>query len=270
VKVEHLTNKAVHTLHDELTSALKEAHRFSIATAFIDDTAITLVKIALDANSPISGRILTGLYNNFNRKVHLERLLQLTLDYPDRLQVHISLDRCFHWKFYQFTIDQKNLVYIGSANFTKSGMTEGRELIVKLSDRTNSSNRSLQNLANSFEKEWTNSRSLSEFPLEHYREAKLLKTSTNDTHQTIKNFFNKKSERKIQVADSGKAYAVGLYVDAKPPTIKAINNQKSEWLKNRWDWFVASTLLEFKACHNQRYIFVFSKEGRNDVYCYYS
>src|SRR5205814_7364435 len=132
MKLEHLTNNSATNLHSELSSVLMKANESSIATAFINDEAIELIAASLKKNKKLQGRILIGLYNFFNKKKDLEALLQLVNSNPARLQVHISLDKCFHWKYYRFVAGQKQIFYIGSANFTTSGMADNRELVVKL------------------------------------------------------------------------------------------------------------------------------------------
>lgn len=226
MKIEHLTNKSATNLHSELSSALMKAGEFSIATAFINDEAIELIAASLKKNKKLQGRILIGLYNFFNKKKDLEGLLQLVNSNPARLQVHISLDQCFHWKYYRFISGQKQTLYLGSANFTTGGMADNRELVVKLADNIKTADRSLQNLANSFEKEWLYSRPLAEFPLEHYREAERPKAPNGAGNKEINDFFSKKDTARSIRAGNGKTYGVGLYNDASPATYKAIENQK--------------------------------------------
>lgn len=271
MKLEHLTNRSIATLQSELTSVFRSARKFSIATAFINDEAITMIENALKKKrSPVKGCLLTGLYANFNKKKNLERLLALTRDHPDRLQVHISLDPCFHWKYYYFNTSKQNVLYTGSANFTNGGLQDNRELVIKLSDTIGSSNRSFTALLRSFEKEWEYSRPLSEFPLQHYKEAVRPRGLGNPLHPNVKDFFASKSKEKQPIVDTGKFYAVGIYDDAKPATVKAVHNQKNEWIRNKWDWFTLPYLKDYETCSKQKLLLVFSKEARDKVYCFYS
>jgi HKD family nuclease len=270
MRLEHLTNKSATNLLGELSSVLMKAAAFSIASAFINDEAIELIAASLKKNKKLQGRILIGLYNFFNKKKDLEALLQLVQNNPARLQVHISLDQCFHWKYYHFISGQKQTFYIGSANFTTSGMADNRELVIKLSDSIKTADRSLQNLAKSFEKEWLHSRPLTEFPLQHYKEAERPKSPSGAGNKEINDFFNQKDSTKLIRAGNGKTYAVGLYTDASPATYKAIENQKGEWVKSGWDWFVLPTRRLHDTCAQCSSVFVFSKEGKDKVYCRYS
>jgi len=111
---------------------------------------------------------------------------------------------------------------------------------------------------------------LAEFPLEHYSEAEQPSAPTGATNQKIKDFLSKKVETAYTVEDNGKAYAIQVAVDAKPSTYKAVANKKSEWLKNGWDWFILPGRREFEICVKQKFAFVFSYEGRDNVWCYFS
>lgn len=271
MKIEHLTNKSVVNFHDELVVILAKSVELSIGTAFINDKAISLIEQSLMRNKTLKVcRLLTGLYNCFNKKKDLERLLLLINRYPDKLQVNISLDKCFHWKYYHSKTISKQLFYVGSANFTTGGMSDNRELVIKLSDSIKDTNRSLDNLIVSFGREWQFSRPLAELPLKHYREIKQLNAPAGDTHPDITAFFRQKILHTLEDNDNGRTYAIGLYEDLKPSTHQAIANQKSEWLKNKWDWFILPTRREFEICRKHQFFFVFSKEGKGKVSCYYS
>jgi HKD family nuclease len=270
MKLEHLTNKSATNLHAELSLAFTKAGEFSIATAFINDEAIELIAASLKKNKKLQGRILIGLYNFFNKKKDLEALLQLVNSNPARLQVHISLDQCFHWKYYHFVSGQRQTFYIGSANFTTSGMADNRELVVKLSDNAKRADQSLQNLEKSFEKEWLHSRPLTEFPLQHYKEAERPIAPAGGTHKEIIDFFNKKTTSVNSIESNGKSYAICLDAGVSNSTYQAIEKQKNEWVKNKWDWFILPTKQDFESCIKQKYAFVFIKEGKNNVHLYLS
>lgn len=268
MKLEHLTNKSATNLHSELSSALMKAGEFSIASAFINNEAIELLAASLKKNKKLQGRVLIGLYNFFNKKKDLEALLQLVNSNPARMQVHISLDPCFHWKYYHFVTGQKQTYYIGSANFTTSGMANNRELVVKLSGSKSNPESSIASLSNSFEKEWKNAGTLASFPLDDYKEIMPLPGSGNNTPQSILDFFNKKHEQIGDVIISDKAYVILLRSSAKTSTIKAINNQKPEWSKKGWDWFVLTQKAQYEQCIKTTEIFVFSREERGVIRCY--
>jgi HKD family nuclease len=271
MKLEHLTNRSTIALQSDLEASFKKYIEFSIGTAFINGMAIDIMETALrKKKSTISGRLLIGLYGHFNKKRDLERLLGLVNKYPDRLQVHISLDTSFHWKYYQLGAGKQRVFYVGSANFTTGGMTDNRELVIKISDTVKSSDRALSNLAKSFDREWLHSRRLEEFPLKHYREAEQPEFVNGDNNKEVNNFFNRKVTSKDIRVRNGKTYAVGLYNDASPATCKAIENKKSDWLKSGFDWFVLPTRRIFDTCASCSTLFVFSKEGKDKVYCWYS
>ncbi len=265
MKLEHLSNKSATNLHSELSSTLMKAGEFSIATAFINQEAIELIATSLKKNKKLQGRILIGLYNFFNKKKDLEALLQLVNNNPARLQVHISLDQCFHWKYYHF-VGQKQTFYIGSANFTTSGMADNRELVIKLTDNLKTADRSLQSLANSFEKEWLHSRPLAEFPLKHYKETELPKSLAGGIHHQIKDFFDQKAVHSFRLKlASDKLYAITVEQKVKAATRKEIQGKKSGWFAEGWEFLVLRTLVEYQQCINLSHLLFFDKRGHSTV-----
>jgi len=265
MKLEHLTNKSATNLYNELSAKLMSTDEFSIGSAFINDEAISLIESALKKNKKLNGRILIGLYNFFNKKKDLEKLLQLTYQYPNKIQVNISLSQNFHWKFYHFIYGSKQTFYVGSANFTVGGMKDNREIVVKISGSKYKPESSITSLSNSFNKEWDNSSSLGSFPIEHYEEYRPENELKGKLHLSIQNFFNQKIEQKYDVVTSDKTFAVYARHDIKESTRKAIRNQKPQWFENKWDYFVLSSNTHYKQCLKTTKLLIFSWQSKKNI-----
>lgn len=271
ITLEHLTNSH-HHLRGELQTAFKTAVRVAIATAFISDDAAQMLEDALRTNKKLkSVRLLTGLYQSFNQKKDLARLLALVQKYPAVVEVHLSLNLLFHWKYYHFTSVAREIIYTGSANFTAAGLEKNGEIMVKLSTAV-STKKVLSNLAAAFDKEWENSRPLAEFPLSKYKERPRAKMAPIPSDPAVKAFFKKKRQATVAMLKQApsSSFTVQLISDASALTYTIVEKQKSEWDRRGWGWFVLTTNQAFQQAIKQPVIFVFSREGRGKMLCWYA
>ncbi len=83
MKIEFFNNAGVVNLKGELETIAKTCKSFNIASAFITNEAITVLKTFLNSNrnSLRAGRLITGLYQCFNSKetlLELERISKLS------------------------------------------------------------------------------------------------------------------------------------------------------------------------------------------------
>lgn len=125
----------------------------------------------------------------------MQQLQKLATKSKGRLQVHISRNNKFHWKYYGFETKSKAVSYIGSANFTRSGMTDTGELQAKLTLNPKDSLLK-ENLNSLFNKAWENSADIAIVPLEKYKEAKQPKGGFYSLDPEIKRILFEKSYKR--------------------------------------------------------------------------
>jgi len=270
MKIEHLTNGFV-KIATELSGQLATCEEFSIATAFIGSAAIDLIEQCLKKNNKLkNGQLLLGVYGYFNLKSDFIRLKILAKTYPDKFKVHISKDKSFHWKFYQFKRQSNNVIYIGSANFTNGGMGNNAELLIKVTASAKVDNGPFEKIKLSFDQQFEkNSGPISKFPIDFYPIVKR-ESSPSKLSKIFNDFFIKDVETSIQ--ENGKnenAVIIFLTDDAKTTTYKKIFGYNPAWEKNNFDFFVCNTKSIFKYCLSSKKILLISKIGRNKFnYCW--
>ncbi|RYZ18586.1 MAG: hypothetical protein EOO16_22130 [Chitinophagaceae bacterium] len=143
-----------------------------MGVAFISDGALTLLDVFLQQNTKRlrRGRILLSLYNSFNSKAVLERLKVLNAD-SGKLQVRVSANPHFHWKYDHFYSSAHQAAFVGSANFTNAGLREKGELTTRF--RLSRADKQLsEDFKRRFDTEWDDARSISDLPLDHYKQEK--------------------------------------------------------------------------------------------------
>ncbi len=272
MKIEHLTNTHI-KFDSEIVFQLSESTAFSIAAAFINEYAIDLIENSLRRNVSLkSGRLLIGLYQNFNRKKDLERLKQLAKEYPHKLKINISLDKNFHWKYYHFETSRNNSIYIGSANFTTGGLKSNGEMVIKLKDSKISTDKSLAKLIVAFDKELENSKSISLFPVERYEE-QMLKIDlgrANNMHPELKVFFEGKDQKLVTETINDKAVITYLCQSVSNSTKKAVYNHSPEMNINSVDYFVCNSKAHYDSCVKLKNLLIIVREGRNKYEAFWS
>lgn len=264
MKLEHLINSNLGTIEEEFSSQLSNCTTFSIATSFIGDHTIDLLENCLKKNNKLqSGRLLIGVYQFFNRKKDLERLNKLAQQYSNKFQVQISKNKKFHWKYYHFTDSRKSNIYVGSANFTHSGLHVNGELVVKLSDNINSRTPGFQKLVAAFDKELLQSGPISQFKIQYYKESVQSKNLDSDgaLHPELEKFFKNVESTQNSKPVSEKAVVTFLTQSLKASTVKALLNYNPHWESNNSDYFVCKDKRHFDQCCDLQNLLIISKES---------
>lgn len=198
MQLDLINNSGPIDFKEEIEKQLKTCNHFSIATAFITKEAIKLLDIFLNENKnkDRTGRLITGFYQCFNSRKDLNELNEMMKKSDGRLIVKISSNEKFHWKLYNFFNSNKTISYIGSANFTLSGLTKTGELLAKLTILKNEKLKK-NNLEGIFNKEWDSSVELSKIPLKNYKPIIQPKVRANSLDISIKNILAKYRKNKI-------------------------------------------------------------------------
>lgn len=264
MRIETLTNRIV-SIYDVLKNELMHCNSCSIASAFVDDTTISILEYCLLKNKKIKElKFLTGIYGCFNRKANLYKLQQLALKYAIKVEIHISKDKQFHWKYYHFTKGTKKAIYIGSANFTSGGMGDNGELLVKLSVNTSKKDFGFKSIPLRFDKEWEESGAITEFNLDEYNEQALSIYSSKRGRTGNRNFFENSIRVKPHAIASENAVIVYLTDDITVKTEKMIANTKPIWGKR--DYFICNSKKYFDYCISINRILLLDRVNKNSIY----
>lgn len=240
MKSELISNRGTTNFDAILSEEFKKCKTFDIASAFITEHALTLLgKFAKNKYKNRQGRILISLYQSFNSKSILTELARISSSNKN-IQVRISRNERFHWKFYQFKYVSKKTVYIGSANFTKEGLTSPGEIISKINvSRADKSRFDLYDAA--FNKEWGESVAINKIPLEKYKQAPPLHNSSR-LHPDIKKILSAKTEHRKSDAIKLKRITI-TRGKVSSLTEKKIKQSETEW-KN-YEYFSCVTKSEY-------------------------
>lgn len=169
MKLEHITNSGPYNFYSAIEGELLSCTSFSFAVSFISKEGTELIEKTLLKNKNLTnGQLLISAFNYFNEVSVLQKLQQLSKRYSSKLQIHISLNKTFHWKYYKLSKAATELLFVGSANFTTGGLSENGEIMVRMASKKTSSKSEFDSLNKSFIKEWDFSKPIMEFPLEHY------------------------------------------------------------------------------------------------------
>lgn len=228
MEIDLFNNSGIKTFKAELEDQMLTASSFDIAAAFITEEAIELIQIFLTKNKNKNriGRLISGFYHCFNSKSILLKLQSLSKKSNGRLLISMSKKEKFHWKYYHFENRTKEVNYIGSANFTTSGMNNAGELILKLSltIKDNSKKKSLKDL---FNKEFANSVDIKKIPLEDYQQTPPSKTNGKGLSKSIKEIL--KQNAKTTTDEIKQIHAILLKGDFNARTKRMIKEKKSNW-----------------------------------------
>lgn len=254
-----ITNSGVKNLNQELSEQLKIANTVNIAVAFITKEGLDLLKIFLKSNKNKFRhcKLLTGLYHCFNSKEVLFELNEMADKSKGVLEVHLSKTERFHWKYYSFDRMNELVYYIGSANFTKGGLTGNGELQTKLTIgiKDKSIRKDLDEI---FNKEWANSEDISVIPLNKYKEIHL-KSNINILDPAIRNLLFKSKK----LPNSNDNHLPGRLVifrsDLSKTTERLITKHQSHWDQNNWNYFACESEYDYQMFFKTKTIFIISK-----------
>lgn len=261
MKVEFLNNCGVQNLKQQLEEQLVNCKGFSIASAFITSEGIDILQNFLKKNKTKtgSGRLIISLYQSFNSRDTLQSLKHLHTTSKGRLLVHISKNQHFHWKYYGFEKVNSTIAFIGSANFTNSGIEGAGELTTKIT-LSKRDKVQITHLNAMYDIEFENSISIEKFPLELYKSSSVnLKKVIEKLHPDIINLLNQKT---VKTEDTLPKLAVLISGYLTQTTVKLISKTKSHWDRNRWDYFAFQLKREYDRFTAFRHIVVINYYNR--------
>ena len=133
LKFDIITNSTHTTLESQLDFYFKEAQEVCIATAFINQRAVDhLIQYLQNGKQKTKiVRLLVGLYGRFNSPQILAELLRIQARYSAICKIRIASNERFHWKCYLLDTGKTQISFVGSANFTGSGISESGEMVVR-------------------------------------------------------------------------------------------------------------------------------------------
>lgn len=261
MKINHFTQKTIVGPYSEINGQLNNCKSFCIATAFIDSFAIDLLTHCLKNNSVLkSGKLLIGTYGYFNKKKHFHSLKKLAIKYSSVLKVHISRSHSFHWKYFQFNTGNNRINYLGSVNLTESGLLKNEEILIKLENSLTPLDKSLIKLENSFENEWSNSGSISEFKIDLYPERPITEMPENEVNSNFLKFYEKSNVEEITVIESNKAVVLFFDEYMKNESMNKVVNYNSGWSKK--DFFACLKRPLFEQCIKHKRLFIIEKQSK--------
>ncbi|QHX36778.1 DEAD/DEAH box helicase family protein [Spiroplasma sp. BIUS-1] len=128
-------------LWKELITEFESSNDIKIISPFISNSMINKLRNILENNENINKlKIITTTYDGTSKYLALEDLVKLVNDFPKKLEVKIenlfnkSSSR-LHIKSYLFNRNNNfSSLYIGSSNFTNSGLITGKEHNLKISE----------------------------------------------------------------------------------------------------------------------------------------
>ena len=271
LKIDIITNSGFVNLDTEFEKLFSITKDISIATAFISRSTIGIIKQYLKScikdNKQL--RLIVGLYGGFNSKDDLKELLKLAKKYPNNFFSHISRNSAFHWKYYSFSLNNNVTAYVGSANFTTSGLNNAGELTIQIKGKTNT--REIKILKTEFVKLWeTDSIDIFDFPIEKYHSnrSKLIESNGFKMDASIKRLLHsptrrlsrkvsRKLNRKLK-PDSSRCYLIRMDFEGTTETMKTIYMKKSNWEKNKYELLIADSKSEYLKWNKYNYILLFT------------
>jgi HKD family nuclease len=178
ISFDIVTSAPGFTLRDRALALCQSAQEIWIASAFISEDI--LGELCECVGPEVERvRIVTGTYGNFNRESLFQSLLNLTRNKRFEVRVWQGADRAnFHAKLYLWRLGGATESWIGSANFTGTGMESPGEALASV--RGSSNARQIRQLEGAFERIWECGESLQKNFLAGYKQSRLGK-SINDT-----------------------------------------------------------------------------------------
>jgi HKD family nuclease len=230
--IEYLVNTPISNLKSEIQERLNNCLSCNIATAFISEHAIDFIeKSLLNRSIKLQNiRLITGVYQGFNKKSDLYRLNLLAEKSKGRFEVRVSGDYKFHWKLYSFFEINMNSIYVGSANFTNKGLSETGELTVKYT--SNKRDAFIKDIQSEFKREWDDGILIKDFAIDQYQENCLQFENYN------KNINKLLIRTGHIVKDNGdmRVRTVKCTIALHSKTVKIISEFINEWDSNDWEY----------------------------------
>jgi HKD family nuclease len=238
MRIEFINNAGIQNMKHQLEEEMKSCKSFSIASAFITSGSLEVLDIFIKKNRYRfrGGRLIISLYQAFNSKEILTSLNILNNRNQGKISIAISKNKQFHWKYYSFESEKKLTTFIGSSNFTTSGMEDPGELMSKITLANKDRNKQKDLLA-VFNYEWENSIPINEFPIDKYvSSAMSLRNGLSKLHPDILSLLKWKSQGKdFAEVLPGIIIVISGYLSES--TTKIISKNQSHWDKNNWDCF---------------------------------
>lgn len=263
MKIDLITNSGIRTLGQEIEENMLSTHRFDIASAFITEEVLELIELYLaNNNKQKKARLLTGLYNCFNSKEVLLALQKLCLKYNTKLEINISSNPKFHWRYYYFEQGDATVIYCGSANFTNSGITKSGELVTKFSlDKKDID--LIEHFLNTFNKEWSESVAINSISFSEYRQNKSSLVQNSNLESSIKSILKQNKTKAKELITNPKVRVVFIKSIVSAKNEKSILKQYSNWDKDGFDFLCFTHKADYQALLAVEYICVIYKEGKN-------
>lgn len=265
MQMKQLTNNGLTTFKEELDRLIDNCESFSIGAAFIDKTGIHLLRRFLHRrhSSNRDGRILTGLLGRFNTRANLKELRQLVLGHSGRLQAATSRTEHFHWKFYAFYFKRYVVVYMGSANFTKAGMTSTGEWMTCITADRTRDRRIIERWERIFATEWDDAIPMKEFPLRWYKEipTKGSGAAATGLHPTIKALLKQPKNPAESSTEPDRIRVLLLRGRLSARTVSTVKRYRSEWERKNWEYFSCETKAGFDADRSATHFILVWKEA---------
>lgn len=258
----HMVTNTVASFESLLNDVARKASFIWIASAFVNDYAITLLKtwMRVPPRKRPQVRMVTGLYHYFNRKKCLKDLQRLSRRYDGYLDVRISRNPSFHWKFYLFRTKNGWSSFIGSANFTETGLSSDGELLLMLNLTDAAAQKA--NLPKVFQKEFEDAKKIGEIDFGDYHELQLPKKSGHPGASLSKLLGPKK---KAKEDPSLKFCRITKVLGKLTVTeVKQVLEAQSGWDKHNWDFYCTNTRQNWMYTAQSKYILMFySEKGRH-------
>jgi|GEM_PF-3134597 HKD family nuclease len=248
------------TLYDLLEEYFSNAIEILIASAFIDDVAISLIESQLTGmrvnNRPLV-KLLTGTFGRLNRKRNFERLLQLSHKYEGSLSVSISKNKSFHWKHFVVIAKTHVHIVVGSANFTENGLTSSGELIYVSFAKKNDS--ATDNFVEVFNNEFNAAFPINKFPLTKYKEAKLNSDSKADAEieSLLEGLGSKSNNNSIDSKLRIAVRALKMNYSLSKKVEEKVYRNKSDWHKKGYFLYGFSIKSDFEAAKHSDFLINF-------------
>lgn len=259
MKIEFLNNCGVQNLKQQLEEQIKTSTNFNIASAFITAEGVNILQAFLKRRTKGSSRIIVSLYQCFNSQETLYSLKALHTKSKGKILVHLSKNQHFHWKYYSFEKATTTTAFIGSANFTNSGLSGEGELTTKISF-SSKDKLAINNLQKLYNTEFENSISIEKFPIELYKSSSSkLNNATEKLHPDLVNLLK---ENKIEKGDLIPKLAVRISGNLTQATVKLVSKTKSHWDKSQWDYFALQSKREYDKFTVCRYFVIINYYSR--------
>lgn len=253
----------------ELFGSINSYDQSFIATAFIDRYTISFLRKEMnrkDVKNKRKIKLLIGLYGRFNLKEDLKELQKIQQLFPGQIEVRISDIERFHWKMYFFQNQgSESILYIGSSNFTRTGLSSPGEVVLKV--QGSSKMEICHSVLSNYNKVWSKAIRIEKFPISKYQNAPKSIHSAMESidNKEIRKLFRKFKVRKNIIKKVDLAHAkIGLVSSQSFFTKeeeKSIGEKKSNWEKQNYDFIGYNVKSFFSTITKSDYFFLREKSG---------